>query len=81
MKLRYYPDTDSLYIDLAERPSVDSREIAPGIVLDFDATGALVGIDIDQASHHLDRSGGKSRERTGGDGAVDLGQFADSNCP
>lgn len=57
MKLRYYSDTDSLYIDLAERPSVDSREVTPGVVLDFNASGILVGIDIDQASHHLDLSG------------------------
>lgn len=54
MKLLYYHDTDSLYIDLAERPSADSREVAPGVVLDFDAAGALVGIDIDRASRHLD---------------------------
>jgi uncharacterized protein YuzE len=57
VKLRYYSDTDSLYIDLAERPSVDSREVTPGVVLDFDASGILVGIDIDQARHHLDLSG------------------------
>ncbi len=57
MKLRYYPDTDSLYIDLAERPGTDSREVTPGVVLDFDAEGALVGIDIDRASQHLDLSG------------------------
>ena len=56
MKLRYYSDTDSLYIDLAERPSVDSREVTPGVVLDFDASGILVGIDIDQASQKLDLS-------------------------
>ena len=54
MKLLYYADTDSLYIDLAERPSADSREVTPGVVLDFDAAGALVGIDIDRASLHLD---------------------------
>jgi len=57
MKLRYYSDTDSLYIDLADRPSADSREVTPGVVLDFDAAGALVGIDIDQASRHLDLTG------------------------
>ena len=57
MKLRYYPDTDSLYIDLADRPSADSREVTPGVVLDFDAAGGLVGIDIDQASRHFDLSG------------------------
>ena len=50
MKFQYYPETDSLYIDLAEKPSSDSREVAPGIVLDFDDSGHLVGIDIDQAS-------------------------------
>ncbi|GAB4506190.1 MAG: hypothetical protein Kow00123_03280 [Anaerolineales bacterium] len=50
MKFHYYPETDSLYIDLAERPSADSREVAPGVVLDFDENGRLVGIDIDHAS-------------------------------
>jgi uncharacterized protein YuzE len=50
MKLNYYPETDSLYIDLSERPSVDSREISEGVVLDYDANGNLVGIDIDNAS-------------------------------
>ena len=50
MKLNYYRDTDSLYIDLSENPSAESREISDGIVLDFDAAGALVGIDIDNAS-------------------------------
>lgn len=54
MKLNYYPDTDSLYIDLAERPSVESREIAEGIVLDYDAAGHLVGIDIDNASRKVE---------------------------
>jgi uncharacterized protein YuzE len=50
MKLNYYPDTDSLYIDLSEQPSADSREISEGVVLDYDAKGNLVGIDIDNAS-------------------------------
>jgi len=50
MKLKYYADTDSLYIDLAEKPSIESREVSEGIVLDYDAQGNLVGIDIDNAS-------------------------------
>jgi len=50
MKLNYYAETDSLYIDLSERPSTESREISEGVVLDFDAEGNLVGIDIDNAS-------------------------------
>ena len=54
MKLNYYPETDSLYIDLSEIPSVESREISEGVVLDYDADGKLVGIDIDSASHKVE---------------------------
>ena len=54
MKLNYYPDTDSLYIDLSERPSAESREISEGVVLDYDAEGRLVGIDIDNAENKIE---------------------------
>jgi uncharacterized protein YuzE len=54
MKLHYDPETDSLYIDLNERPSADSREIADGLVVDFDADGRVVGIDIQHASQSMD---------------------------
>jgi uncharacterized protein YuzE len=53
MKIAYYPDTDSLYIDLSEKPSSESREVSPGVVLDYDAAGNIVGIDIDNASRKL----------------------------
>lgn len=54
MKLNYHPDTDSLYIDLSERTSVESREISEGVVLDYDSEGRLVGIDIDNASNKVE---------------------------
>ena len=54
MKLNYYSDTNSQYIDLSEQPSVESREISEGIVLDYDAAGNLVGIDIDNASRKVE---------------------------
>ena len=54
MKLNYFAETDSLYIDLSERPSVRSKEISEGVVLDYDATGNLVGIDIDNASRKVE---------------------------
>jgi uncharacterized protein YuzE len=54
--LNYYPDTDSLYINLSVRPSADSREVSEGVVLDYDIEGNLVGIDIDNASRKLDLS-------------------------
>ena len=49
MTLNYHRDTDSLSIDLSEQPSVESREISEGVVLDYDRAGNLVGIDIDNA--------------------------------
>ena len=54
MKLHYYPETDSLYIELMDKPGVETREIAAGLVADFDAAGSVVGFDIDGASHKLD---------------------------
>ena len=54
MKLNYHPETDSLYIDLSERTSAESREISEGIVLDYDEDGQLVGIDIDNASKKVE---------------------------
>ena len=56
MKLHYYPETDSLYIDLTGTPGVSTREIVEGFVADFDGSGNLVGLDIDHASSKLDLS-------------------------
>jgi len=50
MTLNDHRDTDSRYIDLSEQTSVQSREISEGVVLDYDAEGNLVSIDIDNAS-------------------------------
>ncbi len=54
MKLHYDRETDSLHIDLNARPSADLREVQEGIVIDFDAEGRPVGIDIQHASEFLD---------------------------
>jgi uncharacterized protein YuzE len=56
MKIHYDPETDSLYIDLNERPGADAREIIDGMVVDFDDQGRPVGIDIQHASDQLDLS-------------------------
>jgi len=53
MKLNYYPETDSLYIDLSSKPSKESVEISEGVVLDYDDAGNITGIDIDNASHKI----------------------------
>ena len=50
----YHPDTDCLYIDLSERPGVESREASEDVVLDYDSSGRLVGIDIDNAANKVE---------------------------
>lgn len=54
MKLHYYAETDSIYIELNAADGVETREVADGVNIDLDATGNIVGIDIDHASTKLD---------------------------
>ena len=54
MKLHYYPETDSLYIELRAAPATETREVARGLNVDLDAAGEVVGFDIDGASRRLD---------------------------
>jgi uncharacterized protein YuzE len=50
MKLHYYPETDSLYIELKSEPAAETREVASGLNVDLDARGDVVGFDIENAS-------------------------------
>ena len=54
MKLHYYPDTDSLYVELKDEPGVETREVADGLNVDVDAAGGVVGFDIDRAAERFD---------------------------
>lgn len=54
MKLHYYPETDSLYIELGVGAAVETREIVAGLIVDIGDDGAVVGIDIGGASRRLD---------------------------
>jgi uncharacterized protein YuzE len=54
MKLYYYPETDSLYIELKAAPGAETREVTRGLNVDLDAAGEVVGFDIDDASRRLD---------------------------
>ena len=56
MKFSYYPDTDTLYIDLADKPGADVLEIASDFVVDVDAEGTPVGIEIEHASQRTNLS-------------------------
>ncbi len=54
MKLHYYPDTDSLYVELKTEPGVETREVADGLNVDLDVKGEVVGFDIDHAAERFD---------------------------
>ena len=56
MKLHYYPETGSLYVELNAGPGAETREVANGLNVDLDATGDVIGFDIDHASERLDLS-------------------------
>jgi uncharacterized protein YuzE len=54
MKMTYDPEADAAYVGLIEGPVVaESEEVAPGVVLDFDAEGHVLGIEVLQASKTL----------------------------
>jgi uncharacterized protein YuzE len=56
MIFEYHKDTDMLYIQLASGVSVESEEVSPGVVLDYDETNHAVGIEIEDASKFIDMS-------------------------
>ena len=56
MKLHYYPETDSLYVEFKARPGAETIEVTQGLNVDLDADGEVVGFDIDHASKRLDLS-------------------------
>lgn len=53
MRTRYDSEADALYMRLADGPIVDSQEVSPGIVLDFDGDGRVVAIEILDVSEHV----------------------------
>lgn len=56
MVFEYHAESDMLYIKLMNTPSTESEEIAPGVVLDFDAENHVTGVEIEDASKLIDLS-------------------------
>jgi uncharacterized protein YuzE len=56
MRFEYFPETDTLYIELQLQtgPGADPQEVAPNIVLDFNKAGEVIGIEIEHASERRD---------------------------
>jgi uncharacterized protein YuzE len=55
MNSRYDHEADILYLRFAETEIVESEEVSPGVVLDFDAEGRIVGVEFQKAEAHLAR--------------------------
>ena len=53
MKVKYDKETDTIYITFSEEKIIESDEDKPGIILDYSATGNIVGIEILDASKHI----------------------------
>lgn len=56
MQIKYFKDTETLYITLSSALSVESTETTDGVVLDLDANGVVVGIEIENTKRILDLS-------------------------
>lgn len=56
MKIRYFPDTDTLYIALADRASSASQAITDNLIIDFDDQGRPVGVTLEHYSTISDTS-------------------------
>ncbi|MBI4692401.1 MAG: DUF2283 domain-containing protein [Gammaproteobacteria bacterium] len=49
MKVKYFQDTDTLYIELKDTEVAESRDLDENTVLDFDGAGGLCAITIEHA--------------------------------
>jgi uncharacterized protein YuzE len=54
MKLEYDQQADAMYIRLRQAKVAESEEVRPGVVLDFDAQGQVLGIEMLDVSQRTD---------------------------
>jgi len=54
MRVRVDHGADAIYVNLTDRAIKDSAEVADGIVVDYDAEGRIVGVEILDASKRTD---------------------------
>ncbi len=60
MKTKYDPEANALYVKFSDDKIVRTEELRPGIILDFDSRGHVVGIEMLDAKQQLSKSALKS---------------------
>lgn len=50
MRIEYDPKVDALYVRLNDSAIIESEQVQPGIILDFDVSGKVVGVEVLNAS-------------------------------
>ncbi len=56
MKVRFDEEADALYVRLGDSRIVDSEEVRPGLIVDLDERGEVVGMEILGVAKHVDIS-------------------------
>ena len=46
MEIEFDPVADALYVRLTDQDIIESEEVQPGVILDFDAAGKVVSVEI-----------------------------------
>lgn len=64
MKIRYFPDTDTLYVELTQREVVETRDLNENTIIDLDADGNLVAITLEHAGDLVNLSDFSFRQIT-----------------
>ncbi|MBD9359315.1 DUF2283 domain-containing protein [Methylomonas fluvii] len=54
MKIKYFEDTDTLYIEFREATILETRDYDDNTLIDIDATGQVCGITLEHAKHRVD---------------------------
>ena len=54
MKIQYFPDTDTVYLQLTDNEVVETRDLNENTILDLDADGNLVALTLEHAQELAD---------------------------
>jgi len=54
MKVKYFPDTDTLLVNFSDRPIVETRDLNENVLVELDAKGRVVSMTLEHAKQQTD---------------------------